>query len=317
LIRVLVTGGTGQIGGALADKLRGQCDLIVTDRSMLDLSRPEGIPAIFDRLKPDMIINTAAYTDVDKAEVEAEHAMTVNGHAPGAIARWAAAHAIPFVHLSSDYVFDGSGQEPWREEDSAYPLSAYGASKLAGEREIGAAGCCFLIIRTSWVYAASGDNFLRTILRLARERDELRVVSDQIGAPTPADFIATAIHTIALRNIADFPARARQANGLVHLAAAGETSRHGFASAIVAGLKRRGVPLRVTTVTPIRSDQYPRPARRPLNSRLDLARLATVFDIAPPPWDAELDRALDILARELVDPASSVIGPGSSAGAPI
>jgi dTDP-4-dehydrorhamnose reductase len=316
-MRVLVTGATGQVGSAIARKFLGQCDLVATDRSMLDLGQTDAIRGVLDNLRPELIINAAAYTAVDQAEQETEVAMTVNGHAPGAIARWAAMHETPFVHLSTDYVFDGTGNKPWQEEDAARPLSAYGASKLAGEEQVRAARGSFLIIRTSWIYAASGSNFLSTILREAREQTALHVVSDQIGAPTSADYVADVIHAIALRQAARFPARARQANGLVHLATAGETSRHGFASAIVTGLKRRGVPLRVTTVTPIRSDQYPRPARRPLNSRLDLARLATVFDIAPPPWDAELDRALDILARELVDPASSVIGPGSSAGAPI
>ena len=185
-MRVLVTGVTGQVGGALVARLHGEATIVAADRAALDLAAPHAIPHALDRMAPDIIINPAAYTFVDEAEDERELAMRVNGQAPGAIARWAAARAVPFIHFSTDYVFDGSGAKPWREDDPARPLSAYGASKLAGENEIRAAGGCSLIIRTSWVYAAQGDNFLRTIMRLAQERKELRVVADQIGAPTSA-----------------------------------------------------------------------------------------------------------------------------------
>jgi dTDP-4-dehydrorhamnose reductase len=226
--------------------------------------------------------------------------MTINGYAPGVMAGWAAARAIPFIHLSTDYVFDGKGDKAWREEDSAHPLSAYGVSKRTGEKQVHAAGGCSLIIRTSWVYAAAGgNNFLRTIVRLARERNELGVVADQIGAPTSAELIARSIHEIAFRQAAVFPARCRRTRGLVNLATSGETSWHGFASAIVAGLRNRSVALVAKNIVPISSDQYSSPAKRPLNSRLNITRLAAVFGITPPPWDVVLDRELDIVARDL------------------
>jgi dTDP-4-dehydrorhamnose reductase len=235
-MRVLVTGVTGQVGGALVARLRDEATIIAADRAALDLAAPHAIPAALDRMAPDIIINPAAYTAVDAAEDERELAMRVNGKAPGAIARWAAARAVPFIHFSTDYVFDGSGTKPWREDDPARPLSAYGASKLAGENEIRAAGGCFLVIRTSWIYAAHGDNFLRTIMRLAQERQELRVVADQIGAPTSAPLIADAVADILSVGVENLRRRFAQVGGLVHLAARGETSRYGFAGAIVGGV---------------------------------------------------------------------------------
>ena len=192
-MRILVTGVTGQVGRAVLARLRDEATIVAADRATLDLGKPQAIAAALDRLAPDIIVNPAAYTAVDKAEEEAELAMRVNGEAPGAIARWAAAHAVPFIHFSTDYVFDGSGERAWRETDAAHPLSVYGASKLAGENKIRAVGGCFLIVRSSWVYAAHGANFLRTIVRLARERKELRIVADQIGAPTSAALIADAL----------------------------------------------------------------------------------------------------------------------------
>lgn len=266
---------------------------------MLDLANADSIPRVFGSLDPDVIINSAAYTAVDKAEQEAPLAMQINGHAPGVMARWAATRMIPFIHLSTDYVFDGSGERPSHEEDPTGPLCTYGRSKLFGETQIRSAGGCHLIIRTSWVYAARGLNFLRTVARLAVERKELRIVSDQIGAPTSAEFVASAIVKIAFRQPGDFAEKAEQAHGLVHLAASGETSWHGFACAIVAGLKSRGVSLAVESIVPISSAQYASPARRPLNSRLSLASLAKIFDIVPPSWESLLDRELDVLVRDL------------------
>jgi dTDP-4-dehydrorhamnose reductase len=295
-MRVLVTGVTGQVGGALVARLRGEATIIAADRAALDLAAPHAIAAALDRMAPDVIINPAAYTFVDKAEDERELAMRVNGQAPGAIARWAAARAVPFIHFSTDYVFDGSGAKPWREDDSARPLSAYGASKLAGENEIRAAGGCFLVIRTSWVYAAQGNNFLRTIMRLAQERNELRVVADQIGAPTSAPLLANAVADILSAGTENLRRRFAQAGGLVHLAARGETSRHGFAGAIVDGLRLRGLPLAVERITPIGAADYPARAERPHNSRLDLGRLENLFGITPPPWQEALVAELDKIA---------------------
>lgn len=297
-MRILLTGASGQVGGALLPRLQKH-DVIVADRKMLDLARPEKFGEVLDRLAPDVIINPAAYTAVDKAEDERELAMIVNASAPAALARWARPRNVPLVHFSTDYVFDGTGERPWREDDAPSPLSVYGASKLAGEDAVRAAGGTFLIVRTSWVYAAEGTNFLRSIARLARDREELRVVADQVGAPTSAALIGDAIAGMVVGNLDDFRARCKQATGLVHLAASGETSWYGFAGAIIDGLKERGVALAVETVHPIRSDEYPSRAKRPHNSRLDLTRLGEAFGFSPPDWRIALIPELDRIAKEL------------------
>jgi dTDP-4-dehydrorhamnose reductase len=299
-MRVLLTGISGQVGSALAERLRDCVTPLFVDRSMLDLSHPEQLAAKLDELSPEIIINPAAYTSVDKAESEHDLAMTVNAVAPGVLARWAASHDVPLIHFSTDYVFNGEGERPWREEDATGPLSVYGASKLAGEEEVQAAGGCSLIVRTSWVYSANGKNFLRTIARLAQEHKQLRIVADQIGAPTSAGLIASAIADMIEVGLFRLRDCTVQANGVVHLAAAGETSWHGFASAIVEGLKRRGVHLAVDEIVAIRTDEYPTPARRPHNSRLDLARLQKIFAINPPHWQSALALELDQFAPEIV-----------------
>ena len=189
-MRVLVTGVTGQVGRALIGPLAKYASVQTTARGDLDLARPGEIASALDRIRPDLIVNAAAYTAVDRAEDEKDLAYVVNADAPGAVARWTAGQGIPLVHLSTDYVFDGTGGRPWREDDRPHPLSIYGASKLAGEEAIRAANGPHLIVRTEWVYAASGKNFLRTIARLASERKELRIVDDQYGAPTSARLIA-------------------------------------------------------------------------------------------------------------------------------
>jgi dTDP-4-dehydrorhamnose reductase len=301
-MRVLVTGVSGQVGGALVPRLQAMATTLAADRTVLDLSMPQAIPSALDRLAPDIIVNPAAYTAVDTAEDEAELAMRVNAQAPGMIARWAAARGVPLIHFSTDYVFDGSGERAWREDDSPHPLSAYGASKLAGEGEVRSAGGTVLIVRTSWIYAAAGKNFLRTIARLARERAELRIVADQIGAPTPAALIADTIARMLAGGIESLRAHCTQSGSLVHVAATGETSWHGFAGAIVEGLRARGVRLAVERVIPISTDEYPTKARRPHNSRLDLTRLRSVFGVTPPHWREALVAELDRLVQEFRDP---------------
>jgi dTDP-4-dehydrorhamnose reductase len=221
----------------------------------------------------------------------------VNATAPGAIARWAAARDVPLIHFSTDYVFSGAATRPWREDDEPKPLSAYGATKLAGDHEIQAAGGCHLILRTSWVYAAQGNNFLCTIARLARERKELRIVADQIGAPTSAAFLADAVTDIVAGGIDQLRKHCAKANGLVHLAASGETSWHGFACAIIDGLRARGIVLTVEQLVPIRTDEYPLRAKRPRNSRLDLSRWRKVFGQTPPHWETALAPVLDEFAN--------------------
>jgi dTDP-4-dehydrorhamnose reductase len=301
-MRILLTGVTGQVGAALLETLAPVGSVVAADRAALDLARVDEIPAALRRLAPDLIVNPAAYTAVDRAEDERDLAFRINAEAPGAIARWAAGQGIPVVHFSTDYVFDGTGTAPWRENDRPAPLSVYGASKLAGEDAIRAAGGPHLIVRTSWVYAAKGANFLRTIARLARERRDLRIVADQYGAPTSARVIADAVAGMIGPGGGPVGERFAAAGGLVNVAASGETSWHGFATAIVEGLRARGVGLAVENVAPIRTDEYPTKAKRPANSRLDLARLQSVFGLTTPRWDAALAVELDHLARELNAP---------------
>jgi dTDP-4-dehydrorhamnose reductase len=274
-------------------------DVIAADRATLDLGKPESISAVLDHLAPEFIINPAAYTAVDKAEDERDVAMRVNAEAPGAIARWARARGLPFIHFSTDYVFDGSGAVPWRETDATRPLSVYGSSKLAGENAIRAVGGNSLIIRASWVYAARGVNFLRTILRLAQERKELRIVDDQIGSPTSASAVAGAVAILVSGGQQRFATSVMETKGIVHLAASGETSWYGFANAIIEGLKARGVPLAVERVVAIPSEAYSTRAMRPRNSRLDLTRMRELLGGGLPGWREMLDLELDKVATEL------------------
>ncbi|MGY3614464.1 dTDP-4-dehydrorhamnose reductase [Bradyrhizobium sp. USDA 10063] len=303
-MRILLTGTNGQVGGALRPLLANHGTIIAPSRAEFDLSKPETLAERLDSFKPDLIINPAAYTAVDRAEDERELAFLVNAKAPEMIARWAAQRRAPLVHFSTDYVFDGSGDKPWREDSPTNPLSAYGASKLAGDTAIQAAGGPHLIARTSWVYAAKGANFLRTIARLAGERKELRIVADQIGAPTTASAIADAIARIVLPNLSDLNAPFVRNSGVVNLVCAGETSWHGFASAIVAGLKSRGVELAVETIVPIATADFPTKAKRPGNSRLDLARLKNRFGVTTPAWQDALAVELDEFAAIQQAPAS-------------
>jgi dTDP-4-dehydrorhamnose reductase len=293
-MRILVTGAGGQVGGALAARFGATHVVIAATRASLDLAEPAGLPARLDALRPELIVNCAAYTAVDQAEDERDLAFRVNAEAQGAMARWAAVQGVPLIQLSTDYVFDGSGTRPWREDDTPAPLSVYGASKRAGEVAVLEAGGAHLIVRTSWVYAAEGRNFLRTIARLAGEREELRIVDDQTGAPTPASLVADGIAAIVEKSAPDFSGAFARADDIIHLCASGETTWFGFAQAIVEGLRGRGVPLAVKRIVPIASEDHPTKATRPKNSRLSLERVRTVFGIAPPRWDvllpAELER---------------------------
>jgi dTDP-4-dehydrorhamnose reductase len=298
-MRILVTGVTGQVGGALVKCLGPGGSIVAAGRGQLDLARPAELAGALDRLAPDLIINPAAYTAVDRAEDERELAFRVNAEAPGAMARWAAARGVPLVHFSTDYVFDGLSDRPWREDDPTNPLSVYGTSKLAGEAAIRAAGGPFLIIRTSWVYAAHGANFLRTIARLARERRELRIVADQYGAPTSARLIADVVVAIVGKNPGALAERFTASAGLLNVAASGETTWHGFAVAIVEGLRARGAALAVESIVPIATADFPTKAKRPGNSRFDLTRLQEIFQITTPDWSSALAAELDQLAAEL------------------
>jgi len=268
-VRILLTGRTGQVGWELERALAPLGSVIATDRAGLDLGDPETIRRIVREAKPDVIVNAAAYTAVDRAESEPEAAMRINGAAPGVLAEEARRLGALLVHYSTDYVFDGAKDSPYVEDDLPRPLNEYGRSKLQGERAVLASGCRHLVLRTSWVYAARGSNFLRTILRRGREQSELRVVTDQVGAPTSAAAIAGAT---ALLLASAGPL------GLFHLSASGATSWHGFAEEIVA---LAGLPARVVG---IRSQDYPSAARRPRNSLLDNARLKAAYGIVLEDW---------------------------------
>jgi dTDP-4-dehydrorhamnose reductase len=281
--------------------------VVTLDRSQLDLSLPDSIPGVLSEVAPDLIVNPAAYTAVDRAEDEVEIAYRVNAAAPREIAAWARTRDIPLIHFSTEYVFDGSGQRPWREQDPAGPLSVYGASKLAGEGAIREAQGPHLIVRTSWVYDAQGTNFLNTIISLSRERSELRIVADQIGAPTPARVIARIVTTILEQCRCDMRTCFAYAGGAVNVATSGETSWHGFANAIVGRLRARGDRLRIESIVPIRTQDYHARARRPHNSRLDLTRLSQQFGIVPPAWE-------DALSTELVHLMTANQGRRSAAG---
>src|SRR5882724_4933672 len=247
-MRILLTGASGQVGGVLAGRLSAFGAVVTPGRAAFDLANVEAIPAYLDALAPDVIVNPAAYTAVDRAEDEPALAQRINADAPGAIGRWAAGRKVPVVHFSTDYVFDGSGDAPWREDDVPAPLSVYGKSKLGGEQALRAAAGTHLIVRTSWAYHHAGTNFLRTIVRLAAEREELRIVADQFGAPTSADTIGDTLAALLQKHGGDFSALAAASGGTLHLTASGTASWHDFAVAIVAGLKARGVPLQAKRI---------------------------------------------------------------------
>ena len=294
-MRILLTGSTGQVGSALLPQLGELGTVAAPSTAEFDLSRPDTLGPKLDELQPDLIVNPAAYTAVDRAENERELSFRVNAGGPEAIANWASARGVPMVHFSSDYVFAGSGDRAHTEADATGPLSAYGASKLAGDVAVQSSGARHLIVRTSWVYSAYGSNFLRTIARLAGDRRELRVVADQVGAPTSARSVADVVTTI-LRERATNPARLFSTDGgVVNVVCSGEASWHEFAVVIVEGLRSRGVSLRVDTILPIKTSDFPTNAVRPANSRLDLGRLRDDFGIATPHWRDALSVELDEL----------------------
>lgn len=292
-MKILLLGKNGQVGWQLQRALAPLGEIVALERKDEggDLADPQGLAAAVRAAKPQVIVNAAAYTAVDKAESEPQLARLINTEAPAALAREAAASGALLVHYSTDYVFDGSGSAPWQESDATGPLNVYGATKLAGEQAIAASGCAHLTFRTSWVYAAHGDNFIKTMLRLAATRERLTVIDDQKGAPTGAELIAD-VTAHAISQTLQQPAKA----GLYHLTAAGEASWFDYAQYVLA-LARQARPQGVKTaaggVQPIASSQYPAAARRPLNSRLDTRRLQAVFGLTLPHWQAGVARVLE------------------------
>jgi dTDP-4-dehydrorhamnose reductase len=299
-MKTLLLGKNGQLGWELQRALAPLGELVALDRSGIDglsadFEQPQTLTALLGALRPDVVVNAAAYTAVDRAESEPARAHAVNAEAPAVLARAAAALGATLVHYGSDYVYDGSGDAPRSEDAPTAPLSAYGRTKLAGEEAIRASGCRHLILRTSWVYAARGGNFAKTMLRLAAERESLSVVCDQVGAPTGAELLAD-VTAHALRVLAARP----ELGGTYHCAAAGETSWHGYACFVIEHARAAGVALKAApdAVRAIASAQYPTPARRPLNSRLDTRRLRAAFGLHLPHWQVGVERMLDeILTR--------------------
>ena len=293
-MKILLLGKNGQVGWELQRSLAPLGELVALDFDSpgplsADFSKPESLASTVQAVAPDVIVNAAAHTAVDKAESEPELARAINATAPGILAREAAARGAWLVHYSTDYVFDGSGSTPRSEEAPTGPLNVYGQTKLEGEQAIRASGCRHLLLRTSWVYGARGGNFARTMLKLAQEREALKVIDDQIGAPTGADLLADlTAHMLRAARIDDSLA------GTYHAVAGGETSWHGYASHVIAFARAAGVPLKVGegAIEAVPTTAFPTPARRPLNSRLATAKLRERFGLALPDWRAGVDRML-------------------------
>jgi dTDP-4-dehydrorhamnose reductase len=305
MMRILLTGVHGQLGTDLLPLLQPLGEVVAVGRAECDLSSVEAIRKLVAEVRPDVIVNPAAYTAVNDAEAQSELAYAINATAPGALAEEARKSGAMLVHYSTDYVFDGSKPGAYTESDEPAPLNVYGASKLAGERAVAAAGGRFLVLRTSWVYGAIGNNFLRTIRRLAAEREELRIVHDQIGAPTSSMQLAQAtarlVRQLSATTEPEFP------SGLYHATAEGSVSWCGFAQAIVSEMKAEalkaedGETLRVRQIVPIRSDEYPVAARRPLNSVLSNQKFERAFGFRLGSWQ----QGLAEVVREIQRGASS------------
>ncbi|MGY3727797.1 MULTISPECIES: dTDP-4-dehydrorhamnose reductase [Cobetia] len=279
--RILILGGNGQVGFELQRSFAPFGEVRAPRRSDVDASDLDAVATLIDAYQPQLILNAAAWTAVDKAEEEREGAMRLNAELPALLAEKASALGVTLVHYSSDYVYPGDGDQPWREDSPTAPLSVYGESKLVGDEAVLASGCRHLVFRTSWVYAARGNNFMKTMLKLGRDRDALNIVNDQIGAPTPARLIAQ-LTCEALRKRID--------SGLYHLAPQGTTSWHGFAQSILRLAIEQGEALAVDpqTLGGIPTAEYPTPATRPLNSRLALTKLEAALGLDLPDWQSQL-----------------------------
>lgn len=292
-MKILLLGKNGQVGWELQRSLSSLGELLALDPKSQDycgdLNNLEGLSATVRNFAPDVIVNAAAYTAVDKAESEPEQARRVNAEAPAMLAREAKALNALLVHYSTDYVFDGSGSTPWQEQDSVSPLSVYGSTKLEGEQSIQVSGCSHLIFRTSWVYAARGNNFAKTMLKLAQQRESLNVIDDQFGTPTGADLLAD-VTAHAIRTMSQQPEK----GGIYHLAAAGETTWCRYARFVLEQAQGAGVELKVlpAMVGAIATEAYPTPAKRPHNSRLNIQKLQNAFSLRLPEWQDGVARML-------------------------
>ena len=292
---ILILGGSGQVGFELQRALAPLGNCIAPGRRSLDLQDAAAVVRLLDELRPTLIVNAAAWTAVDAAEKARDEAFRLNAALPAQLADYCASHSATLVHYSSDYVYPGDGDTAWRETSETGPLSVYGKSKLAGDEAVLASGADALIFRTSWVYSARGHNFMKTMLRLAREREALRIVGDQIGAPTPARLIAE-VTLLAVKQRGE----GRLEPGLYHLAPRGETNWHGFAQAIFRHAEALGETLQVNPdqVVSIATANYPTPARRPLNSRLSLEKVEQALGITLPNWESQLQLTLAELLED-------------------
>jgi dTDP-4-dehydrorhamnose reductase len=292
-MKILLFGKNGQVGWELQRSLAplGELIALASDSKELcgNFADLDGLARTVRFIAPDVIVNAAAHTAVDVAESEPEHVRTINALAPGVLAQEAKRANAWLIHYSTDYVFDGSGDKPWLETDPVAPLNVYGTTKLEGEQLILEAGCRQLVFRTSWVYGARGGNFAKNMLRLARERDSLSVINDQIGAPTGADLLAD-ITAHAIRTAQQRP----EVSGLYHLVAGGETSWHGYASFVIDFAHRAGIALKVTpeAIKPVPTSAFPTRAHRPHNSRMDTTKLQRTFDLYLPAWQTGMTRML-------------------------
>ena len=284
-MKILVTGAGGQIGFELRRTLATLGEVIAVKLPEIDLADLDSVRACVRRVRPQLVVNAAAYTAVDKAEADPDLAMRINGDAPGVLAEEAKRLGAPIIHYSTDYVYDGTKAGPYVENDAANPLSVYGRSKLAGDQSIAASGAAHVILRTSWVYGSRGSNFLLTMRRLAAEREELRVVSDQTGAPTWCRLLAQA--TAQIVATCGTPAKFAEKSGVYHLTAGGQTTWFGFAGAIVEQARASGQS-RIVRLVPITTSDYPLPASRPANSVLSNRKIAQTFGVIMPAWENAL-----------------------------
>ncbi len=305
-MKILLLGANGQVGWELQRALAPLGQLEICDRRDADFKHPEQLGELVGCVRPQVIVNAAAYTAVDKAESEKDLACTVNARSVEALACAARQLDALLLHYSTDYVFDGRKQAPYLEGDPVAPLNVYGASKLEGEQLIQSSGCRHLILRTSWVYASRGNNFAATMLRLGADREELRVVADQVGAPTSAALIAD-VSALLLYRLQLDRLLADRVNGIYHLAAAGETSWHDYARFVIETARELGLPLKATgeRILPITSADYPAPAMRPQNSRLDTSKLQDVFGVRLPHWQHHVRLMLQqVLSGKMTTPTS-------------
>jgi len=302
--RILLTGVSGQVGGELRPLLQQFASVIAPTREELDLCNAGQIRRLIHEINPQWIVNAAAYTAVDKAESDRRAAYSINAEAPGAIGEAAAELGLPVIHFSTDYVYDGTGTRPWVESDATVPLGVYGASKLAGEKALAASGAAHLIFRTSWVYGSRGKNFLLTIVRRARQQEELRIVDDQHGAPTSSrDLARMVVHVMrwllerSAANASSIQETVRAVQGEYHAANSGETTWFGFAQEFLRIFAAARPELKLARLVPIQSSEHATPARRPSNSRLDCSRLNEVFGFTMPAWQDAVAAVMDEVLR--------------------